>query len=325
VPRGEVIAFRCSPKRARILQHLAEETDGTLSSVVRQIINEALPRNRFVALAWRRRRSTMSSTPSAFCFGVRSDATRSSSTRRTALSCRRFEGSVIIESPETAQTLLDALPDDQRALWAVALFAGLRRGELLGLRWVDVDFAKGVIRVERGWDLYAGVIAAKSSAAVRSVPTAFPVRRELRDLKLRSGRDGEDLVFGRTATEPFFPSTIRSRANAAWKKANIQPMTLHEARHCAISFFIASGLDLKQVSTWAGHSDIRVTLNRYAHLIPGSERDAADRLSAYLSRPTVAQTVAQAAKTATQPGNTGSIEYRYRDSNPGFRRERAAS
>jgi predicted transcriptional regulator len=43
VPRGEVIAFRCSPKRARILQHLADETDGTLSSVVRQIINEALP------------------------------------------------------------------------------------------------------------------------------------------------------------------------------------------------------------------------------------------------------------------------------------------
>jgi integrase len=200
----------------------------------------------------------------------------------------------------------------------------LRRGELLGLRWVDVDFAKGVIRVERGWDLYAGVIAAKSPAAVRAVPMAFPVRRELRDLKLRSGRD-EDLVFGRTATEPFFPSTIRSRANAAWKKAGIQSITLHEARHCAISFFIASGLDLKQVSTWAGHSDIRVTLNRYAHLIPGSERDAADRLSAYLSKPTVAHTAAHAPENAIQPGNTGPLEYRYRDSNPGFRRERAAS
>jgi integrase len=61
-------------------------------------------------------------------------------------------------------------------------------------------------------------------------------------------------------------------------------------------FFIASGLDLKQVSTWAGHSDIRVTLNRYGHVIPGSERQAADRLSAYLTCPTVAQIVAQPAR-----------------------------
>jgi hypothetical protein len=71
-----------------------------------------------------------------------------------------------IESPENAQRLLDALPDDQRALWTVAMFAGLRRGELLGLRWLDVDLGGGVVRVERGWDLYAGPIAAKSSAAV---------------------------------------------------------------------------------------------------------------------------------------------------------------
>jgi hypothetical protein len=81
---------------------------------------------------------------------------------------------------------------------------------------------------------------------------AFPVRRELRDLKRRTGRDGDDLVFGRTAREPFFPSTVRAAALRAWKAAGLDPITLHEARHCAISFFIASGLDLKQVSTWLG-------------------------------------------------------------------------
>ena len=221
-----------------------------------------------------------------------------------------------IESPENAQRLLDALPDDQRALWTVAMFAGLRRGELLGLRWADVDFAGGVIRVERGWDMYAGAIAAKSTASVRGVPMAFPVRRELRELKLRSGRDGDDLVFGRTASEPFFPSTVRAAALRAWKAAGVESITLHEARHCAISFFIASGLDLKQVSTWAGHSDIRVTLNRYGHVIPGSERDAADRLTAYLAGPTVAQTVAQSPDSADSPAVAGLDEYRYRDSNP---------
>jgi integrase len=228
-----------------------------------------------------------------------------------------------IESPQQAQRLLDALPPNERPLWTVAMFAGLRRGELLGLRWSDVDLGAGVIRVVRGWDMYAGAIQAKSTAAVRAVPMAFPVRRELRDFKLRTGRDGDDLVFGRTAREPFFPSTVRARAVKAWRAVGVEPMTLHEARHCAISFFIASGLDLKQVSTWAGHSDIRVTLNRYGHVVPGSERQAAERLSAYLSGPTVAQTVAHPDINAKTGRFAGTDEYRYRDSNPGFRRERA--
>jgi integrase len=230
-----------------------------------------------------------------------------------------------IESPENARKLLEALPDDERALWTVAMFAGLRRGELLALRWVDIDFDGGVIRVERGWDMYAGEIAAKSKAGVRAVPMAFPVHRELRELKRRSRRDGDDLVFGRTSRDPFFPSTVRARAMKAWKAAGVDPITLHEARHCAVSFFIASGLDLKQVSTWAGHSDIRTTLNRYGHVIPGSERDAADRLTAYLAGPTVARTVAHPGDSAESPAVAGLDEYRYRDSNPGFRRERAAS
>ena len=71
----------------------------------------------------------------------------------------------------------------------------------------------------------------------------------------------------------------------ACNAVGVEPITLHEARHCAVSFFIASGLDLKHVSTWAGHSDIRTTLNRYGHVIPGSERDAADRPDRISRRP----------------------------------------
>ena len=100
-------------------------------------------------------------------------------------------------------------------------------------------------------------------------------------------------MFGRTATEPFYGSTVRARANAAWSAAGLEPITPHEARHCAISYFIASGMDWKRISTYAGHSDIRQTWNRYGHLIPGADVEAGERLSAYLDRPpTVAQTVA---------------------------------
>jgi integrase len=107
------------------------------------------------------------------------------------------------------------------------------------------------------------LLRARPVCRSKSVP-----RRELRELKLRSGRDGDDLVFGRTAREPALPSERCVRRLKAWKGAGIEPITLHEARHGAISFFIPSGLDLKQVSTWAGHSDIRVALNRYDLVIP---------------------------------------------------------
>ena len=214
-----------------------------------------------------------------------------------------------IEPPEKAHELLAALPDSERAFWAVALFCGLRRGELRGLQWTNVDFDNGLIRVERSWDPVKGPVYVKTGAGRRAVPMAFVVRRELMAHKQRTKRDGPDLVFGRTATEAFFASTIRARANKAWEAAGLEPITPHEARHCAISYFIAAGLDWKQISTWAGHGDVRRTWNRYGHLVPGGEEQARERLDAYLNAPgpipTVAQTVAHGPKNDETPVNTG--------------------
>jgi integrase len=224
-----------------------------------------------------------------------------------------------IEPPEVAHELLAALPDSEKAFWAVALFCGLRRGELRGLQWANVDFDNGVIRVERSWDPVKGPVDVKTGAGRRAVPMAFVVRRELMTHKQRTNRDGPDLVFGRTATEAFFASTIRARANKTWLEAGLEPITPHEARHCAISYFIAAGLDWKQISTWAGHGDVRQTWNRYGHLVPGGEEQARERLDAYLNPhepiPTVAHAVAHDPKNDETPVNTGVLKYRYRDSN----------
>jgi integrase len=231
-----------------------------------------------------------------------------------------------IEPPEVAHELLAALPDTEKAFWAVALFCGLRRGELRGLQWSNVDFEAGVIRVERSSDPKAGPVDVKTGAGRRAVPMAFVVRRELMAHKARTGRDGRDLVFGRTATEVFYASTIRARANKAWKEAGLEPITPHEARHCAISYFIAAGLDWKQISTWAGHGDVRQTWNRYGHLVPGGEDIARERLDAFLSPPNQAApatpTVAHDLQNDETPVNTGVLKYRYRDSKTAFRRLR---
>lgn len=85
-----------------------------------------------------------------------------------------------VAHPAEARALLEALRPEDRPVWAAALYAGLRRGELRALRWQDVDFEAGVIRVERGWDDKEGPIAPKSRAGRRLVPLARPLRAHLR-------------------------------------------------------------------------------------------------------------------------------------------------
>ncbi len=90
-------------------------------------------------------------------------------------------------------------------------------------------------------------------------------------------------MFGRTDGTPFLPSTANERAERAWEAAKLEPVGLHEARHRAASFMIAAGVNIKAVSTFMGQSTITITLDRYGHLLPGSEAEAATLMDAYLA------------------------------------------
>lgn len=197
-----------------------------------------------------------------------------------------------IASPAEAAELLAALPEQDRALWATAMYAGLRRGELLALRWEDVDLAPGVIHVERSWDAKEGAVGPKSRAGRRTVPIPAVLRDYLVEHKLRSGRH-VGLVFGTRYAQPFTPSNVRNRANAAWARAGLDPIGLHECRHTFASLMIAAGVNAKAISAYMGHSSVTITLDRYGHLMPGNESEAAQRLDAYL-----AAAVAEAPATA---------------------------
>jgi integrase len=188
-----------------------------------------------------------------------------------------------IASPAEAAALLAALPECDRGLWATALYAGLRRGELLALRWEDVDLAAGVIRVERSWDAKEGVVAPKSRAARRAVPIAAVLRDHLVEHRLRSGRR-VGLAFGTNYAQPFTPSNVRKRANAAWQRTGLQLIGLHECRHTFASLMIAAGVNAKALSTYMGHSSVTITYDRYGLLMPGNESEAAELLDGYLAR-----------------------------------------
>jgi integrase len=189
-----------------------------------------------------------------------------------------------IASPAEAAALVEALPEDDRALWATAFYAGLRLGELWALRNEDVDLDAGVIRVERSWDRRDGFIEPKSRAGRRVVPIVAALRSHLAARKLRRG-SGSGFFFG-AGSRPFDRDALVARARKAWKGAGLEPIGLHEARHTFASILIAAGVNAKALSTYLGHSSIQITLDRYGHLMPGNEDEAVALVDAYLARAT---------------------------------------
>lgn len=171
-------------------------------------------------------------------------------------------------SPAEAEQILNGLTGAARALWATGLYAGLRRGELIGLQWEDVDLAEGVIRVRRGWDAVDGEIAPKSRKGKRNVPIPAALRDPLLEHRMTS-----------TGTSVFGTGyTVRKLAD------QVTALSLHDARHTYASLMIAADVNAKALSTFMGHANIGVTLDLYGHLMPGSEGEAAGMLDSYLAR-----------------------------------------
>lgn len=187
-----------------------------------------------------------------------------------------------IADPTEAAHLIAAVPEEDRVIWMTAMYAGLRRGELRALRWEDVDLAEGVIRVERNWDPQAGVIELKSRAGRRRVPIIGELRDALIDHRVNA-ESTEGLIFGQTPDKPFNGHSAQRRADAAWEEADLERITPHECRHTFASLMIAAGVNAKALSTFMGHANISITLDRYGHLMPGSEAEAGALLGSYLA------------------------------------------
>lgn len=196
---------------------------------------------------------------------------------------RPDNGRTRFASPQEAAKLLAAVPDNDRVIWACAFYAGLRVGELHALAAEEVLLEEGVLDVEFGWDRVEGRQPTKGRNR-RKVPIASALREPLVAELLRTGRRGSALVFGDTDTTPFDPRELQHRADRAWKK--MERITPHECRHSYASLMIAAGVNAKALSSYMGHASIQITMDRYGHLIPGNQEEAAGLLDAYLSRAT---------------------------------------
>lgn len=181
------------------------------------------------------------------------------------------------------EALLAAAPDNRigsvnRVMWLTAAMTGLRQGELLALRWMDVDWSSGRIRVRRSF-VRGEFGQPKSQRSLRSVPLAGRVSSELTAHRASSAFAGErDLVFGHPELGiPLERSRVLKRYKAAAKRAGIREVRFHDLRHTFGTRMAAAGVPMRTLQEWMGHRDYKTTLI-YADYAPiAHERDFVER------------------------------------------------
>ncbi len=207
---------------------------------------------------------------------------------------------VVILSPEQVGRLLDtAKGSSYHALLTVAVYTGIREGELLGLRWQDVDLEAGTLSVRQALSTRKHIGPPKSRSGVRSMTLPKVCVAALRKHKLLQTEvrlmteqwHDTDLVFstlkpGRNKGPGTIPGSPLTASNVvrAFKdlltKAGLPHMRFHELRHTACSLMALQGVPATVAMKRMGHSDIRLTLQHYTHVLESQDRDAAARLDA---------------------------------------------
>jgi integrase len=207
----------------------------------------------------------------------------------------RLSGDIEVFSPEEVWALVRAAESEQdAALFLTAAFTGLRLGELIALRWRDIDFAGSLVRVRSSWSV--GALTTPKSGKVRSVPLAPEVAQALAKLSQRELFAGEDdLVFAGAIGSYLDDSALRRRYKRALKRAGLRQLRFHDLRHTFGTRMIAKA-DIRRVQEWMGHADIQTTM-RYLHYAP-REEDA--RLVAEAFAVDGAQRVARATESSSQ-------------------------
>lgn len=164
----------------------------------------------------------------------------------------------------------DALARVDRALYLTAAMTGLRQGELLGLRWRDVDWAAQKVRVVRPY-VRGKFRTPKSRMSSRAVPMADRVGQELELLFQASAYQAEDdLVFGHPHTgHPLERSQVSKRFKRTLKRAGVREIRFHDLRHTFGTRCAAAGVPLRTLQAWMGHADIKTTMV-YTHYAPGA-------------------------------------------------------
>lgn len=194
-----------------------------------------------------------------------------------------------------AQQFLNAVKNDRLyPAFLLELGTGLRRGELLGLRWQDVDLETGVVSVRQSLVRTRNGLLfqePKTDRSKRNIPLPENVTRELRRWKARQNEErlaigsayqDANLVFCKPDGEPLDPGEFSKYFSRLLEEAGLPHVRFHDLRHTHATQLLQLGVHVKVVQERLGHSTVTMTLDTYSHVVPGLQEEAAARLNSLL-------------------------------------------
>ena len=170
------------------------------------------------------------------------------------------------------------------ALYYIDLTTGLRRGELLGLKWSDIDLEKGNLRVQRQIGRIDGKIIEmplKTKNAYRTLPLSADAIDVLMQQRRKTGNS--EWVFPSPTGGPMSPDSVLHMLHRVLKRAGLPKVRFHDLRHTFATLALQNGVDIKTVSGMLGHFSAGFTLDTYAHVTTAAKREAARTMGNILS------------------------------------------
>ncbi len=216
---------------------------------------------------------------------------------------RKTKESTIWNKEQQTAFINSIKSDDYEAVFLLSLYLGMRLGEITGLKWADIDFNNKTLHIKRTSQVVQRYlpkkgepktelifVEPKTEKSKRLLPLPEEITKVLKKHQTRQKKNrllmGElwqdnDMVFTSTFGEPINPNVITSRFKKAVATAGVSKTNFHNLRHCFCSMALMSGVDLKTVSTLAGHSTITLTADLYSHVLQETKIKAIDQLQAF--------------------------------------------
>ncbi|PGE14999.1 site-specific integrase [Bacillus toyonensis] len=192
------------------------------------------------------------------------------------------------------QLFLKVAHDSRHSIvFHMALVTGMRQGELLGLRWKDVDLEKGHLTISQtlSHDGKTFLLGGKTKSSLRKILLPASTVAKLKKHravvlkeKLSQGEEYQDndLVMCTPSGTPINPANVRRSLNALIKKAAVPKIRFHDLRHTHATLLLAKGVNVKVISERLGHSNIKITLDTYSHVLPTMQEDAINKIEEIL-------------------------------------------
>jgi len=187
--------------------------------------------------------------------------------------------SIRVLTPEEINSLLEATENQKyRTIFRLAIMSGARQGELLGLKWPDVDWENNQIHIQRTYNNQAWY-KTKTKTSNRKIDLGPSMMAELKKWKLACPPNKLNLILPNEAGGPINQNNLVYRYfETALENAKLGKVRFHDLRHTYASLLIQQGENIKYIQSQLGHSSPTVTLNVYAHLMKPINQEAACRL-----------------------------------------------